>query len=126
MIHSTPSGATWIECGPRCAFVFGGEGVLRPPKTPPRGRSVSGSAKTSISTANVPAYVVDQRVPGEFLPSGDDTATYRNLLGEIEMALHEHEVNLRRVEQGQQAVNSLWLWGGGVAPEQQTRALPPL
>ncbi len=84
------------------------------------------SAKMSISTASVPAYVVDQQVPGEFLPSGDDTATHRNLLGEIEMALHDHEVNLRRVEQGQQAVNSLWLWGGGVAPEQQTRPQPPL
>ncbi|MCH8944067.1 MAG: hypothetical protein IH910_04695 [Proteobacteria bacterium] len=84
------------------------------------------SAKTSISTADVPAYVVDQQVPDEFLPSGDGTATYRNLLGEIEMALHEHEINLQRVEQGQHAVNSLWLWGGGVAPEQQTRPQPPL
>ncbi len=84
------------------------------------------SAKTSISTADVPAYVVDQQVPDEFLPRGDGTATYRNLLGEIEMALHDHEINLQRVAQGQQAVNSLWLWGGGVAPEQQTRAQPPL
>ena len=84
------------------------------------------SAKTSISTADVPAYVVDEQEPSEFLPSGDDTATHRNLLGEIEMALHDHEVNLLRVEQGQQAVNSLWLWGGGVAPENQTRPQPPL
>ncbi len=84
------------------------------------------SAKTSITTATVPAYVVDQQVPTEFLPRGDDTETHRNLVGEIEMALHDHEINLQRVDKGQLAVNSLWIWGGGVAPEQQTRPQPPL
>ncbi len=84
------------------------------------------SAKKSISTATVPAYVVDQQLPNEFLPRGEDTATHRSLVGEIEMALHDHEINLQRVEKGQLAVNSLWIWGGGVAPEQQTRPLPPL
>jgi hypothetical protein len=42
------------------------------------------------------------------------------------MALHEHEVNRRRVEQGQQPVNSLWIWGGGTAPEIVSRPHPPL
>lgn len=84
------------------------------------------SARTPIATAEVPAYVVDQQQPNEYLPCGDDTATHRNLLGEIEMALHDHEVNLQREEHGRHPVNSLWLWGGGCAPEQQTRPLPPL
>lgn len=84
------------------------------------------SAKTPISTAAVPAYVVDQQLPEEFLPNGDDTATHRKLIGEIEMALHDHEINLQRVEKGQFPVNALWLWGGGYAPEQQTRPQPPL
>jgi hypothetical protein len=79
-----------------------------------------------ISTAAVPSYVVDQREPGEFLPTGERTVTHRNILSEIEMALHEHEVNLRRIEEGRQPVNSLWLWGGGVAPEKVTRPQPPL
>ena len=79
-----------------------------------------------ISTASVPAYVVDQREPGEFLPSGEHTAMHRNVLSEIEMALHEHEVNLQRMENGLQPVNSLWLWGGGMAPEKTTRPQPPL
>lgn len=83
-------------------------------------------AEQPISTAAVPSYVVDQREPGEFLPTGKHTALHRNILGEIEMALHDHEVNVRRVEEGRQPVNSLWLWGGGVAPERTTRPQPPL
>jgi hypothetical protein len=83
-------------------------------------------ADQPISTASVPAYVVDLRQPGEFLPTGDYTAMHRNILGEIEMALHEHEVNLRRMEEGQPPVNSLWLWGGGRAPAKITRPQPPL
>jgi hypothetical protein len=84
------------------------------------------SSKTPVVTATVPAYVVDQQRPEVFLPGGDDTAMHRNLLSEIEMALHEHEVNLAREADGQLPVNSLWLWGGGTAPEQITRAQPPL
>ena len=83
-------------------------------------------AESPISTASVPAYVVDQREPGEFLPSGEHTAMHRNILSEIEMALHEHEVNLRRMDEGKQPVNSLWLWGGGTAPEKVVRPQPPL
>jgi hypothetical protein len=83
-------------------------------------------AEQPLSTASVPAYVVDQREPGAYLPTGDYTALHRNILSEIEMALHEHDVNLRRLEEGAQPVNSLWLWGGGRAPEKITRPQPPL
>ncbi len=84
------------------------------------------SSKHPVATAGMPTYVVDQQKPDDFLPSGEDTATHRNLLSEIEMALHEHEVNLEREASGQLPINSLWLWGGGFAPEQITRAQPPL
>ncbi len=83
-------------------------------------------ASEPIATADVPSYVVDQRDPGEFLPIGEHTHSHRNILSEIEMALHEHEVNLRRNEEGRQPVNSLWLWGGGLAPARTTRPQPPL
>ena len=83
-------------------------------------------AEKPISTSSVPSYIVDQREPGEFLPTGEHTAMHRNILGEIEMALHDHEVNRRRAEEGKLPVNSLWLWGGGLAPERTTRPQPPL
>ena len=57
-------------------------------------------ADQAISSANVPACVVDGREPGGFLPTGGDTMTHRNILSEIEMALHEHDVNERRVAAG--------------------------
>ena len=83
-------------------------------------------AENPISTSSVPSYVVDQQDPGEYLPAGEHTVSHRNILSEIEMALHEHEVNVRRIEEGDQPVNSLWLWGGGMAPEKITRPQPPL
>ena len=83
-------------------------------------------AETPIATAAVPSFVVDQRAPDAFLPAGDDAADYRRLQSEIEMSLHDHEVNQRRVASGKYPVNSLWLWGGGVAPRRETRPLPPL
>jgi hypothetical protein len=84
------------------------------------------SAKTAIATADDPTCLVDQQPPNDFLPSGSNGATHRKLIGEIEMALHEHEVNILRVENGRQPVNSLWLWGGGTSPKQITRPQPPL
>lgn len=79
-----------------------------------------------IATANEPAYIVDGQRPNEHMPTGAETVAYRQLLSEIEMALHEHAVNARREAAGLPPVNSLWLWGGGIAPEQQTNPLPPL
>ena len=84
------------------------------------------SSTTPIATASIPSNVIDQERPDEFLPEGDGTQSYRNLLSEIEMALHEHEVNLEREASGEWPINALWLWGGGIANEQITRVQPPL
>lgn len=83
-------------------------------------------AEEPLATAMMPAYALNGQVPGEFMPQGEDSAAYRNLLGEIEMSLHDHAVNQQRVGNGEQPINSLWLWGGGFAPERSTRPLPPL
>ena len=84
------------------------------------------TAQEPITTAALPAYSIDRRQPDDFLPSGEDAAKYRKLTSEIEMALHDHEVNVERENQGLQPVNALWLWGGGHAPEQTTVPHPPL
>jgi len=39
------------------------------------------------------------------------------LLNEVQMVLHEHPVNEAREARGEPAVNSVWLWGGGRAPD---------
>lgn len=83
-------------------------------------------AEQAIATASLPAYAIDQRVPSNFMPSGEEAARYRALLSEVEMALHDHDVNIRRQQAGQQPVNSMWFWGGGCTTEQQTKPHPPL
>jgi hypothetical protein len=79
-----------------------------------------------LSTAQLPAIVIDEQLPDEFMPSGEESGSYRKLRSEVEMALHDHEVNIRRQSEGLQPINSLWLWGGGFAPEQETEPRPPL
>lgn len=83
-------------------------------------------AQKPLPTARDAAWVIDQQPPNEHLPGGAQTSIHHTLLGEVEMALHEHAVNLRRETEGLPPVNSLWLWGGGFAPEPCTEPRPPL
>ena len=83
-------------------------------------------ANSPIQTSASPASVIDQQLPNDYMPKNDDTGTYHSLRGEVEMALHDHDVNVQRESQGRAPVNSLWLWGGGFAPEQETVPHPPL
>lgn len=50
------------------------------------------------------------------LPQGEDAAHWLRLLTEAQMLLHTHPVNVNREARGAPAINSLWLWGGGVKP----------
>jgi len=84
------------------------------------------TSQDPIATASLPAYAIDQLEPDAYLPAGEDAARYRQLSSEIEMALHEHEVNIERQKDGLQPVNGLWIWGGGCAPDQTTEVHPPL
>lgn len=79
-----------------------------------------------IATAEIDAECVNGLAPNDFLPRGDSAATFRGLLSEIEMALHDHPVNVEREMQGKVPVNSLWIWGGGHAPEIQDLSCRPL
>lgn len=51
----------------------------------------------------------------EWLPTGRDASRVRALVNELQMLLHEHPVNEQRATRGLPAVNSVWLWGVGVA-----------
>jgi hypothetical protein len=84
------------------------------------------TSNSPLATAAASAAEVHGQMPNEFMPSGDEAASYRNLRSEIEMALHDHDVNQQRMVNGQPPINSLWLWGGGVAPEQGRVSCPPL
>ena len=79
-----------------------------------------------IATAAVSPEVVDGRAPDEYMPAGENVATHDKLLSELQMALHSHELNQRRTAGGRHSVNSIWFWGGGIAPEKDARPIPPL
>ena len=80
---------------------------------------------SAIATAALSASVLDGLEPDEYMPAVEDTAAYLTLTSELQMSLHEHEVNIRREAEGLLPVNSVWLWGGGRAPEKKVQVLPP-
>jgi hypothetical protein len=82
-------------------------------------------ASKPMPTSTLPASVIDHELPNEYMPV-DVSGSYHSLRGEVEMALHEHEVNQQRQVEGLPPVNSLWIWGGGFAPEKETLPQPPL
>ena len=77
-----------------------------------------------LPTARLPASALDGFNPERHLPAG--AAAHRRILGEIELALHDHAVNERRTAGGLAPVNSLWLWGGGALSDVPAETLPAL
>jgi hypothetical protein len=67
-------------------------------------------------TALEPAQAVGRNLR-DCLPGGRDAVRVRALVNELQMLLHEHPVNERRVARGLPAVNSVWLWGAGGTAE---------
>ncbi len=51
-----------------------------------------------------------------FLPSGPESRWWRTLHNEVQMTLHESELNLRRARLGEMPVNAVWFWGQGCLP----------
>ncbi len=79
-----------------------------------------------IATAAVSPAVVDGSPPDDFLPAGENAAAHDLLVSELQMALHDHAINQSRALSGKRTINSVWLWGGGTAPDQAVREIPPL
>ena len=50
-------------------------------------------------------------------PRGENERQWRHLLNEAQVILHNHPVNVRRVQRGQIAANSVWFWGAGELPD---------
>lgn len=83
----------------------------------------------AIASARVSAQMVDGLRPDERMPTGGkggDTECHDLLVSEIQMALHDHAVNISRDQAGQRVVNSMWLWGGGFAPQRSVQPILPL
>lgn len=53
----------------------------------------------------------------DVLPEHPEARYWRRLLNEIQIALHNAPVNIRRRAAGKHEINSVWFWGGGFIPD---------
>lgn len=67
--------------------------------------------------ATTPISRVIGRDINPYLPKGVDAMRWNHILNEIQMLLHAHPVNDAREQEGRLPVNSVWFWGGGIAPD---------
>lgn len=63
----------------------------------------------------LPSVALDKNIH-PFMPQGQGAAQWKAMLNEVQMLLHEHPANQVREANGEVAVNSIWLSGGGVMP----------
>jgi len=52
-----------------------------------------------------------------FMPTGDDRINLIQLMNDIQMTLHESDVNKKREQEKEMTINSLWFWGYGELPK---------
>ena len=76
--------------------------------------------ESSSDVMTTPLRVASWRDVKPFQPQGADALRWRSLSNEIQMLLHGHAINQSREARGMQAINSLWLWGGGIAQSIKT------
>ena len=73
------------------------------------------------SDARLPEFAEPEAALGDdlagHLPAGEAGRRWRALLTEAQVILHQHPWNTVRTAQGKPAVNSLWFWGAGTAPD---------
>lgn len=79
-----------------------------------------------LATATASSWTAHGERPDRFLPDGPAAAAHDRLQSELQMCLHDLELNRRREENGRPPVNALWFWGGGTAPEVRDGPLPRL
>ena len=66
---------------------------------------------------NLPSAAIGKNIHG-YMPQGAYAGRWRSILNEVQMLFFEHPVNQLRESQGNVAVNSIWLSGGGYLPNQ--------
>ncbi len=62
-----------------------------------------------------PHDISDKCVKGH-LPEGVNSGVYRGLMEKSYQLLKNHPVNLKRIKEGKNPANSIWLWGEGTKP----------
>lgn len=64
-----------------------------------------------------PPHDISDRVVGEYLPKGDNADIILDIMKKSHELLKNHPVNLKRIKEGKNPANSLWIWGEGKKPQ---------
>lgn len=71
---------------------------------------------TTTGTDFTPPHDISGKVVSEYLPKDKDAEFYRALQEKSYELLKDHPVNLKRIKEGKNPANSIWLWGEGTKP----------
>lgn len=64
-----------------------------------------------------PPHDISDRVVTEYLPEGDNADIILEIMKESHELLKKHPVNQKRMKEGKNPANSLWIWGEGTKPK---------
>lgn len=93
---------------------FSADGILIYPLRPDRWYLKL--AHTPIMHTHLLSEVAGKHIDA-YLPRGADGMRWHAVFNEIQMLFHEHPVNQAREARGDLPINSIWLWGGGIKPD---------
>lgn len=78
----------------------------------------------------LPGFAAPEQALGddvfEHTPDAPEARRWRALASEVQIALHNHPHNARRLESGRVPINGLWFWGGGALPDALSSRSPTL
>jgi len=73
--------------------------------------------KEDLKVRTSPVDLIVGRDILPFMPSGDDRINLIQLMNDIQMTLHDSDVNKKREQEKMLPINSVWFWGYGELPK---------
>ncbi|MDW5551956.1 cofactor-independent phosphoglycerate mutase [Methanosarcina sp.] len=70
-----------------------------------------------VETDCTPPHDITGKKIEEYLPGGKDGEFFSDMIKKSMIILELHPVNLKRIEEGKNPANSIWVWGQGYAPK---------
>jgi 2,3-bisphosphoglycerate-independent phosphoglycerate mutase len=71
----------------------------------------------NLAVEFTPPHDISGKKIGEYLPKGDGSAIFIELIKKSTEILKDHPVNIERVKNGKRPANAVWFWGKGTKPK---------
>ncbi len=78
--------------------------------------------REAVHSRFVPLATAVGRPLAQFIDADDEARRWQRMLSELQITLHHHPVNQAREAGGRPTINTLWLWGTGVQPDDRHNA----